>query len=232
MPEEDVKKMKFDKIIMNPPYTYKVEKGRKRALDLDYPIYKLAIQHSDNVVCLMRRSQKYKKDGLYTGYEETVFEGVGVEVAIFEHISGKPVIKIKSKYEENGKLDWIRKNDLTRKSNATLYNVIDRDCDKFKDLAVVPSGYVAFNEVSGKNFSVFTPGEMPHKKNSDEPLKMLVWVKTKDPIRMKEWLLNTVNPLHNEFRQFSDNNIDRGFTRTIRVPDDLLPEGYIVHEIR
>ena len=55
--------MNFDHIIMNPPYTTKVEKGRKISLDLDFPIYKEACKHSDYVVCLMRRSQKYKKDG-------------------------------------------------------------------------------------------------------------------------------------------------------------------------
>lgn len=30
--------MNFDHIIMNPPYTTKVEKGRKISLDLDFPI--------------------------------------------------------------------------------------------------------------------------------------------------------------------------------------------------
>lgn len=214
--------MNFDHIIMNPPYTTKVEKGRKRALDLDFPIYKEACKHSDDVVCLMRRSQKYKKDGEYTGYQEDdiTFEGVGVEVAIFEHRRGLPTLKIKSKYELNGKLDWIKQNDLTSKT-TTLWHLIDRDWDKFKLGEPVPNGYVALNEVSTKNFTVFTEGEVPLKKNG-EPLRMLVYIKTKDSQKMKKWLLEYVNPLHNVFRRFGDNNIDRGFTRTIEVPEELI----------
>ena len=214
--------MNFDHIIMNPPYTTKVEKGRKRSLDLDFPIYKEACKHSDDVVCLMRRSQKYKKDGEYTGYQEDdiIFEGVNVEVAIFEHRRGLPTLKIKSKYELNGKLDWIKQNDLTSKT-TTLWHLIDRDWDKFKLGEPVPKGYVALNEVSTKNFTVFTEGEVPLKKNG-EPLRMLVYIKTKDSQKMKKWLIEYVNPLHNVFRRFGDNNIDRGFTRTIEVPEDLI----------
>ena len=216
--------MKFDHIIMNPPYTVKVERGRKRALDLDFPIYKMACNHSDDVVCLMRRSQKYKKNGNYTGYSEDgiTFAGVGVEVGIFEYKADKPTIKIKSKYEENGKLQWIRDNDLTGKNKNTLWHLIDRDYNKFKESTVVPHGYVALSEVSSKNFTVFIDGETPRKRNG-EPLRMLVFIKTSNPVEMKEWLLNHVNPLHNEFRKFGDNNIDRGFTRTVLVPDSLVP---------
>jgi predicted RNA methylase len=222
--------MNFDKIIMNPPYTTKVEKGRKRALDLDFPIYKEACRHSKDVVCLMRRSQKYKKDGEYTGYWETdedgndiTFDGVGVEVAIFQHKIGFPTLTIKSKYELNGKLDWIKQNDLTRKT-TTLWHLIDRDWDKFKLGEPVPKGYVALNEVSTKNFTVFTEGEVPLKKNG-EPLRMLIYIRTSNSIAMKKWLLEYVNPLHNDFRRFGDNNIDRGFTRTIEVPDELIGEA-------
>lgn len=218
------KNMNFDHIIMNPPYTTKVEKGRKRALDLDFPIYKEACKHSDDVVCLMRRSQKYKKDGEYTGYQEDdiTFEGVGVEVAIFEHRRGLPTLKIKSKYELNGKLDWIKQNDLTSKT-TTLWHLIDRDWDKFKLGEPVPNGYVALNEVSTKNFTVFTEGEVPLKKNGD-PLRMLIYIKTSNSVAMKKWLLEYVNPLHNIFRRFGDNHIDRGFTRTIEVPEDLTED--------
>lgn len=214
--------MNFDHIIMNPPYTTKVEKGRKRALDLDFPIYKEACKHSDDVVCLMRRSQKYKKDGEYTGYQEDniTFEGVNVEVAIFEHKRGLPTLKIKSKYELNGKLDWIKQNDLTSKT-TTLWHLIDRDWDKFKLGEPVPNGYVALNEVSTKNFTVFTEGEVPLKKNG-EPLRMLIYIRTSNSVAMKKWLLEYVNPLHNVFRRFGDNNIDRGFTRTIEVPEELI----------
>lgn len=216
------KNMNFDHIIMNPPYTTKVEKGRKRALDLDFPIYKEACKHSDDVVCLMRRSQKYKKDGEYTGYQEDdiTFEGVNVEVAIFEHKRGLPTLKIKSKYELNGKLDWIKQNDLTSKT-ITLWHLIDRDWDKFKLGEPVPNGYVALNEVSTKNFTVFTEGEIPLKKNG-EPLRMLIYIRTSNSVAMKKWLLEYVNPLHNVFRRFGDNNIDRGFTRTIEVPEELI----------
>lgn len=216
------KNMNFDHIIMNPPYTTKVEKGRKRALDLDFPIYKEACKHSDDVVCLMRRSQKYKKDGEYTGYQEDniTFEGVNVEVAIFEHKRGLPTLKIKSKYELNGKLDWIKQNDLTSKT-TTLWHLIDRDWDKFKLGEAVPNGYVALNEVSTKNFTVFTEGEVPLKKNG-EPLRMLIYIRTSNSVAMKKWLLEYVNPLHNVFRRFGDNNIDRGFTRTIEVPEELI----------
>jgi len=215
--------MNFDHIIMNPPYTKKVEKGRQRALDLDFPIYKEACKHSDDVVCLMRRSQKYKKYGEYTGYCEDgiVFEGVGVEVAIFEHKKGLPTLKIKSKYELNGKLDWIKQNDLTQKT-ITLWHLIDRDWDKFKLGEPVPKGYVALNEVAGKNFTLFTEGEVPLKKNG-EPLRMTVYIKTKDSQKMKKWLLEYVNPLHSDFlMRFGDAHIDRGFTRTIEVPEELI----------
>ena len=214
-------------IIINPPYTTKVEKGRKRALDLDFPIYKEACKHSNDVVCLMRRSQKYKKDGEYTGYWDTdeddndiTFDGVGVEVAIFQHRRGLPVLKIKSKYELNGKLDWIKQNDLTRKT-TTLWHLIDRDWDKFKLCEPVPKGYVALNEVSTKNFTVFTEGEIPLKKNG-EPLRMLVYIRTSNSVAMKKWLLEYVNPLHNDFRRFGDNGIDRGFAKTVEVPADLV----------
>ena len=44
----------------------------------------------------------------------------------------------------------------------------------------------------------------------------------KDSRKMKKWLLEYVNPLHNVFRRFGDNNIDRGFTRTIEVPEELI----------
>ena len=219
--------MNFNHIIMNPPYTTKVEKGRKRALDLDFPIYKEACKHSNDIVCLMRRSQKYKKDGEYTGYwdidedgNDITFDGVGVEVAIFQHKRGLPVLKIKSKYELNGKLDWIKQNDLTRKT-TTLWHLIDRDWDKFRLGEPVPKGYVALNEVSTKNFTVFTEGEIPLKKNG-EPLRMLVYIRTSNSVAMKKWLLEYVNPLHNDFRRFGDNGIDRGFAKTVEVPADLV----------
>lgn len=214
--------MNFDHIIMNPPYTTKVEKGRKISLDLDFPIYKEACKHFDDIVCLMRRSQKYKKDGEYTGYQEDdiTFEGVNVEVAIFQHNKCLPTLKIKSKYELNGKLDWIKQNDLTSKT-TTLWHLIDRDWDKFKLGEPVPNGYVALNEVSIKNFTVFTEGEVPLKKNG-EPLRMLIYIRTSNSVAMKKWLLEYVNPLHNVFRRFGDNNIDRGFTRTIEVPEELI----------
>lgn len=178
--------MNFDHIIMNPPYTTKVEKGRKISLDLDFPIYKEACKHSDDVVCLMRRSQKYKKDGEYTGYQEDdiIFEGVNVEVAIFQHNKCLPTLKIKSKYELNGKLDWIKQNDLTSKT-TTLWHLIDRDWDKFKLGEPVPNGYVALNEVSIKNFTVFTEGEVPLKKNG-EPLRMLIYIRTSNSVAMKK----------------------------------------------
>lgn len=218
-------------VIMNPPYTTKVEQGRKRALDLDYPIYKEACKHADEVICLMRRSQKYKKDGQYTGYWETdedgndiTFDGVGVEVGIFQHKKGLPTIEIKSKYKLNGKLDWIKENDLTGKT-TTLWHLIDRDWNKFRLGEPVPKGYVAFNEVSTKNFTVFTEGEVPLKKNGD-PLRMLVYVRTSNSVDMKKWLLEYVNLLHNDFRRFGDNNIDRGFTRTVEVPKELIPEDF------
>ena len=81
------------------------------------------------------------------------------------------------------------------------------------------------NEVSTKNFTVFTEGEVPLKKNG-EPLRMLVYIRTSNSVAMKKWLLEYVNPLHNDFRQFGDNNIDRGFTRTIEVPKELIPEDF------
>jgi hypothetical protein len=231
-----IKELKTDmNVIMNPPYTTKVEQGRKRALDLDYPIYKEACKHADEVICLMRRSQKYKKDGQYTGYWETdedgndiTFDGVGVEVGIFQHKKDLPTIEIKSKYELNGKLDWIKENDLTRKT-TTLWHLIDRDQNKFRLGEPVPKGYVAFNEVSTKNFTVFTEGEVPLKKNGD-PLRMLVYVRTSNSVDMKKWLLEYVNPLHNDFRRFGDNHIDRGFTRTVEVPKELIPEGFLIDE--
>ena len=227
-----IKELKTDmNVIMNPPYTTKVEQGRKRALDLDYPIYKEVCKHADEVICLMRRSQKYKKDGEYTGYWETdedgndiTFDGVGVEVGIFQHKKGLPNIEIKSKYELNGKLDWIKENDLTKKT-TTLWHLIDRDWDKFRLGEPVPKGYVALNEVSTKNFTVFTEGEVPLKKNG-EPLRMLVYIKTSNGVAMKKWLLEYVNPLHNDFRRFGDNHIDRGFTRTIEVPKELIPDDF------
>ena len=215
--------MKFNKIIMNPPFTEKV--NEKAYKPLDFPIYQLAMAEnpSAEVVCLMRQSNKNRwKAGKYTDYDENItFPDVSCNVAIFVHDPKKPTICIKSKYEENGKLDWIRENEL--KNGYSIEDFIDKRWDLFKDIKVVPKGYCALNEVSTKNFSAFEEGEAPIKKNGDV-LKMLLFIRTKDSHAMKEWLLNVVNPLHNEFRnKYGDIHIARGFTRCIEVPEDLRP---------
>lgn len=236
--QEDFKKkevnIKLMKIIMNPPYTTKVEKGRVRK-DLDFPIYKNICEHFNEVVCLMRRSQKCKKDGMYTEYyekdengNEIKFPGVDVEVSIFVHKKGNKEITIKSKYEENGKLEWIRNNDKTKETDKTLWHLIDKDYKKFKYGDKVPKNYVALNEVSRKNFTIFLEDEFTLKKDGT-PIRMLIYIKTSDSKAMKEWLINNVNPLHREFvKNFSDIHINGGFTRTIVVPDNLLPDNYKV----
>jgi hypothetical protein len=222
--EGSIEMVKFDHIIMNPPYTTKIRQGSSCIRALDFPIYKIACEYSDDVVCLMRRSQLYKKEGNYTGYIETSFPDVHVDIAIFSCNKNNPRIHIKSKYELNGKLQWVKDNDLTHKTNKTLWNLVDRKYKRSSENEPVPNGYVALNEVSKRNLAVFSDGEIPKKKNGD-PLRMLIYIRTKDSLKMKQWLTDIVSDLHYKFfKQFDDINIMRGFSKTIIVPDNLLPE--------
>ena len=132
-------------------------------------------------------------------------------------------MEVISKYEKNGKYDWIKARDLTGKA-VSLHDLVDMEYERTHLRSTsCPKGYVAFSEISSHNFTVFSENEAMLKKDG-QPYNMLVYVKTCNPVAMKKWLLEVVNPLHNEFRKFGDNNIDRGFSKCVEVPKELWPD--------
>lgn len=229
--EEFIKELsnmpKFDVAIMNPPYTKKTNDYGKRSEHLDLPIYNEVCNHAIDVVSIMTQSCANRKSCKYTSIIPMgmkVFNGIHIDTAIFIRESGKPIIKIQSKYALNGKHDWIKENTVLN----SLHDHIDHKLNNewyyeradWTNNNIVPMGYIALSEVCDKNFNILLQGESLLKKNGKR-LTMVVFIKTTKQEEVKDWLLNKINPLHNEFKnKYGDKNIDRGFAKCIEWPFD------------
>lgn len=87
---------------------------------------------------------------------------------------------------------------------------------------VVPEGYIAFHECSGSHIDCWLPGEQTLLKKG-KLSKTNCYVKTSNPEKMIEFFDTVVSPAYSVFiKKFGDCNVDRGFTKLIIVPEELL----------
>lgn len=108
---------KFDIIIGNPPYNEPKPDGLKRtAPRLDNKIFKVCqtscpIAH---LVFVMGAACSQMKSMKYTWMSEQFdFPGdVAIAVNLFEYVPDREVLQIKTRYEMNGKLDWLKQHML------------------------------------------------------------------------------------------------------------------------
>ena len=222
--------MNFDYAILNPPYTKKVEEGRKRALDLDLPIYKKVCEFTKNVVCIMRASCANKKSCKFTDYlnvDNNPFKEVAISTAIYAHIEGEPCIKYISNYETNGKNKWIEENTVNNsfrdhidhnKGNEWYYKT-----SEWVKYNKVPENYIAFTERTS-SISVYLEGEsLLNNKGKRRECICFIPVKSKDKqLKIKKWLLNDVNIKFDEYcKKYGQLHVDRGFAKCIPWPDEL-----------
>ena len=209
-------------IIGNPPFYEAKPAGKKRAAaHLDIKIWDkiCRVFEKHEIVFIMSHSCNQMKNHGYTAIsDEEQFPGVGISICIFERKPGEKPVEIISKYELNGKLDWLREHDMTKVCNHTLWHLIDRDWNKLNKLTEVPEGYLAFQERSGAHINTWLPGEEKLSKTS-------CYVKTNNPEEMQKFFDEKVSPEYEKFiKEFGDKNVDRGFTKTIVVPEDEIKE--------
>jgi len=217
---------KFNKIIMNPPFYEEKPAGKKRASKhLDIQIWDKAIEMFPDAetislmshTCLNMKGHKYVSSE-YIGK----FPGAGIDCALFTYNKNGPFItEFRDKYEDNGMKPWIRENDISD-TGKSLCNLIDRKT-KFNKEEPILEGYVAFHERSGRKIHAWKEGELPLKSNG-KLCETLCYVKTSDPEKMKSWIMNEVSEQYATFiDRFKSGHVDRGFSKTVEVPEDLRP---------
>lgn len=81
---------------------------------------------------------------------------------------------------------------------------------------------MAFHECSGAHIDTWLPGEETVLKNK-KLSKTNCYVRTSNPEGMQQFFDETVSPEYEKFTKgFGDNHVDRGFTKTIVVPEELV----------
>lgn len=217
----EVISMKFDLIIGNPPYYEEKPEGKKRAAPhLDSKIWlSLCENTSRHIIMVMSHGCNRMKNMGYTYMSEQFpFPGAAIDVNIFERKPGEKEIDIVSKYETNGKYEWLKNNQVDKyKSLSGL--VVNFKPEEINDFTV-PETYFAYHERSGKNIRTFVGGERTVKENGT-PLTCIDYIKCKSQeqaIQLKEWFDKTVTPKYKEFTKFGDCNVNRGFLQTIEIP--------------
>lgn len=217
--------MKFDVCLGNPPYFEPVPEGKTRtSAHLDSKIWKSLLKTCKNIIAIMSSSCNQMQNMQYTYITDKFsYPGdVNIDVCIFEHLEGAPILNIIKKSILNGKQDWLNENNKSNE-NYTLWHAINRK--SYGNFDIIPEGYIGLSEVSTKNFTIFLPNESilyTTGKKQGQRQKMVALVKTNNPIEFKNWLLTEVNPVHNIFRQkYDDIHIDRGFSKCIIIPDNL-----------
>lgn len=213
-------------VIGNPPFYYPKPEGMKRtAAHLDIIIWKKILEYfpESQVVFIMSYTCNQMKNKGYTSISEIMpFSGAGILVCIFERKPGEKPVKIIKKYEANGKLDWLKEHDKTRECNHTLWHLINRGKLLKNYLDVVPEGYIAFHDRSGSHIDCWLPGEQTLLKKG-KLSKTNCYVKTSNPEKMIEFFDTVVSPAYSVFiKKFGDCHVDRGFTKVIIVPEELL----------
>lgn len=206
-------------IIGNPPYSVKVEEGRKRALDLDLPIWDFIRKYAPKakIDFLMKSSHNQKNNHGFTDTKDlgsNVFDGVNQSVSKYIHDPAKEEIIFEERHKD--KHDWIKNNDKSS-TNHTLNQMIEH---KHHDATIVPENYIVLSEVCTLNFTIWMPGESMIKNGKLHSMK--VFIPTSKPNELKNYLKNVVQPIHNKFlKDFKDHHIDRGFAKTIEIPDEF-----------
>jgi hypothetical protein len=212
---------KFDVIVGNPPFYEEKPEGKKRAAPhLDSKIWlSLCENTSRHIIMVMSHGCNRMKNMGYTYMSEQFpFPGAAIDVNIFERKSGEKEIDIVSKYETNGKYEWLKNNQVDKyKSLSGL--VVNFKPEEINDFTV-PETYFAYHERSGKNIRTFVGGERTVKENGT-PLTCIDYIKCKSQeqaIQLKEWFDKNVTPKYKEFTKFGDCNVNRGFLQTIEIP--------------
>ena len=209
-------------IIGNPPYSFKVEEGRKKAIDLDLPIWDFIRKTAPQakIDFLMKSSHNQKNNHGFTDIKDlgsNVFEGVNQLVSKYVHDPNKEELVFEERNKE--KHDWIKNNDKSN-TNHSLNQMINHKFESENpNTTKVPSNYIVLSQVCTKNFTIWLPNESLIKSNGNVH-SMKVFIPTSNPEELKQYLIDNVQPKHNVFRKkFKDQNIDRGFAKTVEIPD-------------
>lgn len=220
----------LDLLLGNPPYGIKVEEGRKRSLDLDLPIWDELKEQLPNteIHLLMKSTHSHKNGHGFTAVEDKgKFEGVSQDVSLYSSVPNEPELKfVVSKHNE--KHNWINENDKSN-TNHSLNQMIDHKYEaNHPNTQIVPNNYIVLSQVCTRNFKIWLPGESLVKTNG-KIHTMKVFIPTNKPNELKNYLINVVQPKHNEFRtKYKDQNIDRGFAKTIEIPSEYWVEDEFV----
>lgn len=217
--------MKFDIIIGNPPYNEPKPEGKKRtAPRLDNKIFKLCQQQCSNshLVFIMGSACSQMKNMKYTWMSDNfAFPGdVAITVNLFEYKPGDKILDIKTKYELNGKRDWLKHNALPlEESICSLINVNGSKQDVLQD--TVQPNYFFYNERSYTGIHTYLPGDSVLKKNGKRKV-CLDYIKCKNIEQLKKldnYFKTYIAEKFKTFIKFGDGHLNRGFLRTIPLPD-------------
>lgn len=212
----------LDLLLGNPPYGIKVEEGRKRSLDLDLPIWDELKEQSPNteIHLLMKSTHSHKNGHGFTDVEDKgKFEGVSQDVSLYSSVPNEPELKFDVS-KHNDKHNWINDNDKSN-TNHSLNQMINHKFEaNHPNTQIVPNDYIVLSQVCTRNFKIWLPGESLIKTNG-KIHTMKVFIPTNKPNELKNYLINVVQPKHNEFRKkYKDQNIDRGFAKTVEIPSE------------
>lgn len=201
-----IKYMKIDLTVMNPPYREPKPEGKTRSgAMLDRKIWDYCLSYDVHIVAVMSAKCNQLKKEKYTYVsEEFLFPTAFILAAIYCYEKNKPLVEIISKYEKNGKYQWLKENRLEH----SLADLLE-----YKDCCIVPANYFCFSNICFNRIVSFMPGDSIVRKNGHKRVCLsYIDCKNNDNVlKMKKYFDEYVNPRFVEFlNRFSDHHVCKG----------------------